>query len=115
MKINILPIITTGLALSLWSCSSNNDLPLAKDPQMIKLSAPILLNNDSTLLVLADYLIRPTWIDSMELDKSLNASISADSTLMVIKPVDRDFPKLSVLKIWSKGFSYSINHFQVDL
>ena len=108
MKINILPIITTGLALSLWSCSSNNDLPLAKDPQMIKLSAPILLNNDSTLLVLADYLIRPTWIDSMELDKSLNASISADSTLMVIKPVDRDFPKLSMLKIWSKGFSYSL-------
>ncbi|MCX6306581.1 MAG: alpha-amylase family glycosyl hydrolase [Bacteroidetes bacterium] len=108
MKINHLPIIAAGLALSLWSCSSSNDFPVAKEPQMLKLSAPILINADSTMIELADYFVQPTRIDSMELDKSLTAAISADSTRMVIKPADRDFPKLSVLKIWSKGFAYSL-------
>ena len=50
MKIKILPIIAAGLALCLWSCSSNNDIPVAKEPQMLKLSAPILINADSTNL-----------------------------------------------------------------
>jgi glycosidase len=96
------------MALSFWSCSSNNDVPVAKESQMLKLAAPILINSDSTVIMLADYLVKPTWIDSLELDNSLKAEISADSTQMVIKPTDRDFPKLSTLKIWSKGFSYSL-------
>jgi glycosidase len=108
MKIKHFPIITAGLALSLWSCSSNEDLPVAKEPQMVKLSAPILINMDSTVIQLADYLVNPTRIYSLELNQSLRAVISADSSQMVIKPVERDFPKLSVLKIWSKGFSYSL-------
>jgi cyclomaltodextrinase / maltogenic alpha-amylase / neopullulanase len=108
MKIKHLPIIAASLAICLWSCSSNDDLPVAKEPQMLKLAAPILVDADSTVIQLADYLIKPTWIDSLELDHSLRATISADSTQMVIKPAARDFPKLSVLKIWSKGFSYSL-------
>ncbi len=108
MKIKHLPIIAAGLALCLWSCKSNDDLLLSKEPQMLKLSAPILINADSTVIQLSDYLVKPTWIDSLELDKSLHAAISADSVFMVIKPAGRDFPKLSVLKIWSKGFPYSL-------
>ncbi|MCX6266609.1 MAG: alpha-amylase family glycosyl hydrolase [Bacteroidetes bacterium] len=108
MEIKNLLIIATGLALTLWSCSSNDDFPVAKEPQMIKLSAPILINADSTVIQLADYLLKPTLIDSLELDKSLRSAISADSTQLVIKPVNRDFPKLSTLKIWSKGFAYSL-------
>ncbi len=108
MKIYQIPFIAAGLLLSLWSCTSNDDLPLAKEPQMIKLSAPILIHADSTVIELADYLVKPTWIDSLELDKSLTATISPDSVQLVIKPADRDFPKLSVLKIWSKGFAYSL-------
>ncbi len=108
MKIKQLPIIAAGLSLALWSCSSNDDLPLSKEPQMVKLTAPILINTDSTVIQLADYLLRPNQIDSMELDATLDAVISADSTQMTIKPKTRDFPKLSVLKIWSKGFSYSL-------
>jgi cyclomaltodextrinase / maltogenic alpha-amylase / neopullulanase len=108
MKIKHLPILFAGIALSFWSCSSNDDLPVAKEPQMLKLSAPILVNADSTVIMLADYLLKPTWIDSLKLDPSLKATVSADSTQMIIKPVERDFPKLSELKIWSKGFSYSL-------
>jgi len=108
MNLKNSPILPAILALALWSCSSNNDLPVAKDPQMIKLAAPILVNADSTVITLADYLLRPNQIDSVKLDPSLRAAISHDSTLMVIKPAERDFPKLSVLHIWSKGYSYSL-------
>jgi cyclomaltodextrinase len=108
MKLKQLSIIFSGLALSLWSCSSNNDIPVSTEPQMLKLAAPILISSDSTVIQLADYLLKPGAIDSLELDNSLNYLISTDSTQMVISPTDRDFPKLSVLKIWSGGFSYSL-------
>ena len=75
---------------------------------MIKLTAPVRINSDSTVLVLADYLVRPKQIDSMKLDPTLKATMSADSAQLVIKPAERDFPKLSVLKIWSKGYCYSL-------
>ena len=108
MKIKHIPFIAAGLLLALWSCKSNDDILLPKEPQMLNLAAPILVNADSTVIMLADYLVRPTRIDSLELNKALQAMISADSTQLIIKPVDRDFPKLSVLKIWSEGFSYSL-------
>jgi cyclomaltodextrinase / maltogenic alpha-amylase / neopullulanase len=108
MKIKHLPIIMAGLSLAMWGCKSNNDIPVPSESQMLKVAAPILINTDSTVIMLADYLVKPTWVDSLELDPSLTAAISADSTTMVIKPSDKDFPKLSVLKIWSKGFSYSL-------
>ncbi|MEI7726824.1 MAG: hypothetical protein WCK09_17070, partial [Bacteroidota bacterium] len=73
MKSKLLPIIIAAVPLFIWSCSSNNDLPVAKDPQMLKLSAPILVNADSTVILLADYLQRPNQIDSLELDPALGA------------------------------------------
>ena len=108
MKINRLILILSAVSLTLWSCTSNNDIPVAKEPQMVKLSAPIRINADSTVIQLSDYLLRPKQIDSLKADKSLSIVISADSAQMVIKPRERDFPKLSVLAIWSKGFSYSL-------
>jgi len=108
MKIKPLQIIAAVMALCLWSCSSNEDLPVSKDPQMVKLAAPLLINADSTVIELADYLLRPNQIDSLVIDPSLNAVISSDSVKIVIRPVERDFPRLSVLKLWSKGFAYSL-------
>ncbi|MFZ4564452.1 MAG: glycogen-binding domain-containing protein [Bacteroidales bacterium] len=108
MKQLLLFLTTMSMLALLQGCSSNNDIPVSKEPQMLKLAAPILVNADSTVIELADYLVKPTWIDSLKIDPALSAVISADSTIMVIKPLDRDFPKLSVLKIWSKGFSYSL-------
>jgi cyclomaltodextrinase / maltogenic alpha-amylase / neopullulanase len=108
MKLKHISFIAAGLMALVWSCKSNDDILLSKDPQMIKVSSPILIDADSTTIELADYLLRPNQIDSLGLDKSLKAIISADSTQMVIRPVDRDFPRLSILKIWSKGFSYSL-------
>lgn len=96
--------ILTGLA----GCTSNDDLPVSKDPQMIRLAAPIRVDYDSTVIELADYLQRPNQIDSLFADPDLKLTISPDSTRLVIKPLSRDFPKLSALTIWSKGFPNSL-------
>ncbi len=40
MKFKHLPIIIPIIALAFSSCKSNNDIPVAKEPQMIKLTAP---------------------------------------------------------------------------
>ena len=97
-------LATAFLVTLLQGCSSNDDILIPDEPQMPKLAAPILVDNDSTVIELSDYLIAPNQIDSLEIDPSFGAVISPDSLQMVIKPTTRDFPKLSVLKIWVNGF-----------
>jgi len=108
MKIKHVQIIAASLIAMLWGCGSNNDVPVAVEPQMIKITAPIIINTDSTVLLLADYFQFPNQIDSIETDPSLKATIPSDSTVLVIRPLQRDFPRLSVMTIWSKGFPYSL-------
>ena len=98
-----------GFAVLLFSCSKGSDIPVSKDPQMLKLSAPVVVNTtDSTVLELSDYLLYPNKIDSFFVDKSLQALISPDSLRMVIHPQNQNFPRLSIMTIWSGGFSYSL-------
>lgn len=108
MKISYIQFLAAALLLSFWGCRSNDDIPLSRDPKMIRLSAPILVDADSTVIMLSDYLLKPTRIDSLETDKSFTTAISADSMQLIIKPAVRDFPRLSVLTIWSEGYSYSL-------
>ena len=108
MKRFFFSMTVVSLLAMLNGCKSNDDIPISKEPQMIKLAAPVLINADSTVLELADYLLRPNQIDSLETDPALTATITADSARMIIKPSGKEFPKLSQLKIWSKGFSYSL-------
>lgn len=108
MKIKHVQIIAASLIAMLWGCGSNNDVPVAVEPQMIKITAPIIINTDSTVLLLADYFQFPNQIDSIETDPLLKATIPSDSTVLVIRPIQRDFPRLSVMTIWSKGFPYSL-------
>ena len=104
MKRFFFSMTVVSLLAMLNGCKSNDDIPISKEPQMIKLAAPVLINADSTVLELADYLLRPNQIDSLETDPALTATITADSARMIIKPSGKEFPKLSQLKIWSKGF-----------
>jgi len=108
MNKNLYSLLFLATTLLLSGCGSNDDIPVDKTPQMVKLTAPVILNTDSTVILLADYLQRPTQIDSVKLDPTLMATISADSVQMVIRPADRDFPRLSVMTLWSKGFPYSL-------
>ncbi|HNX86190.1 MAG TPA: hypothetical protein PKN12_04605, partial [Bacteroidales bacterium] len=89
MKKNIYSLLFLATTVFLSGCGSKDDIPVDKTPQMVKLTAPVILNTDSTVVLLADYLQRPNQIDSVKLDPALMATISADSIQMVIRPVDR--------------------------
>jgi glycosidase len=98
-----------GLAVLMQSCGSGTDIPVSKEPQMLKLSAPVIVNTtDSTVIELGDYFLYPNKIDSFFTDHSLTARITSDSLQMILKAGDHGIPRLGVLTVWSKGFSYSI-------
>ena len=98
-----------GFALLFQSCGSGTDILVSKEPQMLKLSAPVTVNTaDSTVIELGDYFLYPNKIDSFFVDKSLTARITKDSLQMVLRPGARNIPMLSALTVWSKGFSYTL-------
>jgi len=102
-------LFVAGIAALLNSCGSGPGFPVSKEPQMLKLTAPVLVNtNDSTVLELADYFLYPNKIDSFFTDPAISARITSDSLLMVMNPGQGIIPRLSTLTVWSKGFSYSL-------
>lgn len=99
----------TALLLLIFSgCGNNDDILYPKEPEMLNVAAPIQLQSDSTFIVLQDYFRTPNAIDSIKVDKNLQFSVSADSTLLTIVPVGKAIPRLSELKVWINGFPFSI-------
>jgi glycosidase len=104
------PLVIFGVFIVLiHACSPGIDIPVPKEPQMMKLPVPLIVNTaDSTVIELGDYFLYPSKIDSFFVDKSLTARISRDSSKIVLKPAEGVIPWLSVMTVWSKGFSYSL-------
>ena len=109
MKNLLFPFFISGFLLLLQSCGPGTDISVSKEPQMLKLSAPVVVNtSDSTVIELGDYFLYPNKIDSFFIDQSLRARITSDSLRMIIHPAEQSIPRLGVLTVWSKGFSYSL-------
>lgn len=108
MKFTFLLPVPVILSLLLGGCQPGNNFPVSDDPQMVRIAAPVLVNPDSTVIELSDYLLQPAKTDSITTDPAFKASFSPDSTKLVIRPVRRDFPKLSAMTIWSEGFPYTL-------
>lgn len=89
------------------SCTDRKDVPVSDEPEVIALAAPITLQPDSTVLVLADYFRHANAIDSVITDESLGKIISGDSATLTLYPVSKNIPKLSVMDIWAGGYKYS--------
>ena len=102
-------LLACGFTLLMQSCGSKTDIPVSKEPQMLKLVAPVTVNTtDSTVIELGDYFLYPNKIDSFFTDRSITARITADSSKMIINPAGISIPRLGVLTVWSKGFPYSL-------
>ncbi|MCX6252302.1 MAG: alpha-amylase family glycosyl hydrolase [Bacteroidetes bacterium] len=95
-------------ATALFACTNNEDLPVPKESQSTGLAAPLMLQPDSTMIQLQDYFLDPKKIDSVRIDPSLNFAISPDSAKMVITVGQKSTPKMSVMNVWIKGYSYTI-------
>ena len=69
-KLTIL-LFSLVLASLFQGCSKNPEVPVSKDPAMLKLAGPVLISQDSTILELQDYFTDPKKIDSVFIDPSL--------------------------------------------
>ncbi len=106
----ILQIIASAILLiSVQGCGSNNDIPVAAIPQMVKIAAPVLVSTtDSTVIELGDYFLAPGKIDSVFMVPQLTFIITPDSTRMILYPADRNFPRISAMQVWADGYPYSV-------
>lgn len=116
----VLPLCS-GLLFT--SCTDTKDVAVPDDPQVLVNVSPVILQPDSTILMLTDYFRHPGVIDSVVTDPALKAVISADSTVLTLRQVSKSVPKLSVLEVWADGFRYAFllrkspktwYHFQYD-
>jgi glycosidase len=106
---NITLILLSSIALVLITgCGRNEGLKIPDQPLMSKLCPPVVLQTDSTVLVLRDYLKDPKAIDSVNTDPSLKVFISDDSTKLTLFPTGKNLPRLSVLTLWANGYAYDL-------
>lgn len=100
-------LLIAGLLL-IQSCSNHEDIALSNNPEMTNVAAPLMLQPDSTVIELSDYFRHPKSIDSIMLNPMLSYRFSSDSAQLILTPKDKSFPRLSVMKVWADGYSYSL-------
>ena len=93
--------------LLIYACSEQ-EVSYPTDSNIVGLGSPLQLNPETTEVYLEDYFSDVSAIDSVILPDNLRGELSADKKTLVISGAPADFPFLSVLKIWSGGFPYSI-------
>lgn len=112
MKIQSMRILSITYAIAgllfIAGCTGKDDIPVSKSPEMIGIANLLTLQPDSTTVVLNNYFLHPGSIDSIIVDKNLSFRISSDSTLLTLIQENRALPRLSEMKVWIDGFSYSI-------
>jgi len=92
----------------LFTACSEKEVHYPPVSKITGLASPIQLNPGSTDVVLEDFFSDVTAIDSVTLQGNLKGKLSADKKLFTVSEAPADFPFLSVLQVWSDGFSYSI-------
>ena len=89
-------------------CSTHDNINIPEEPEIISIATPVNLQKDSTFIFLQDYFRHPERIDSVFTDEGLGFLISPDSMLMTLFVKDKSLQKLSEMKVWIDGYSYSI-------
>jgi len=97
-----------SLMMVIISCNRAPGLMIPEQPLINKLAPPVSMNNDSTIIVLADYISQPTRIDSAVTDSSLSCIFSSDSSQLIIRQAAKKIPPISVLTLWAGGYPCSI-------
>lgn len=108
-KLNLLSgILILPLLALLQGCATHEDVKIPDKPEITGVAIPVVLQPDSTTLVLSDYFLHPKSIDSIITDKNIFWKISADSTELTLTHEGKTIPRLSVIKVWIDGYCYSL-------
>lgn len=101
-------IFILSFTVLIQGCVHHEDIKVPDKPEITGISIPVGLQPDSTTIVLGDYFLHPKLIDSIFTDKSLSWKITSDSTELTLIQQGKALPRLSVMKVWIKGYCYSL-------
>ncbi|MFP4555234.1 MAG: alpha-amylase family glycosyl hydrolase [Bacteroidales bacterium] len=102
-------ILFISIAFLLASCGAREIIPhYAKDSEIHGLATVIQLSAEETEVILEDYFMDVSSIDSVVAPKFLEAKLTDDNKFLNLLGNNENVPKLSELKIWAEGSCYSI-------
>jgi cyclomaltodextrinase len=101
-------IILISCIFILQGCGSHEDIKVSDKPEITGIAIPVVMQPDSTTIVLGDYFLHPKSIDSILTDNSITWKISSDSTEITLHQQGKSVPRLSVMKVWIDGYGYSL-------
>jgi len=93
------------LIILLAGCTSLQ-IETHQSKDVVGLASPVQLNNDKTIILLEDYFMDVSIIDSVKLNGE-RISISETNKKIIINPKE-SFPKLMVLEVFINGIPYHI-------
>lgn len=107
---NKIYIILALIIMTASACTKKKEVNLSfpEKSSIVGLASPIELGTTSTTVYLEDYFPDISVVDSVSAIESLKTELSADKKELTIEVLNNDFSKLSVLKVYSQGFEYSI-------
>lgn len=102
-------ILFFSIVLLFASCGAREVIPhYAKSPEIHGLATVIQLKADTTEIILEDYFMDVSTIDSLVQPEFLEAELSDDNKKLKLSGGNENIPRLSELKVWAKGACYSV-------
>jgi cyclomaltodextrinase len=97
------------IAVGLMACTSSNSIPNLPQKLAIRdLATPIQLVSEQSEINLEDYFLDVTQIDSIKTLPVFQVVLSGDKKFAKISYETVNAPLLSEMKVWVKGFPYSL-------
>ena len=95
------------LFVFLLGCQSEQ-IKFPETSEIIGLASPLYISLQETEVNLEDYFLNFDQIDSLSFPDQLSGELSTNKQYLTLTPNIDDLPHLMVLKVWIKGFPYSI-------
>ena len=96
------------IAIACTSCNFNK-INYPKESAVFGLASPVVLEKVQTDILMSDYFKDVSLIDSVSVPDALKAKLSKDKKILSLTPSDvNNIPVFSDLRVWIKGFPYSI-------
>jgi glycosidase len=102
-SLRVLPLL-----LLLAACSGKNGFHIPAEPAMIGLAAPVTLPIDTGSILLQDFIVDVSQIDSVSAVAGVTTTLSANKEKLSLKVDAAKVQPLSELRIWVKGDVYSV-------
>jgi glycosidase len=98
-----------AVAFLLASCGAREIIPhYDKKSEIQGLATPIQLSGEETLVILEDYFMNISRIDSVIAPQCFEVILSPDNETVKISAANDEIPRLSELKVWIEETGYSL-------